>query len=239
MRLTDFRVLTFDCYGTLIDWETGLLDRLRPWLAREGRTIGDDEVLAAFASAEAQAETEQPGKRYPQILEMVLSALACRWAVTASSEDRTRFGASVGLWPAFSDTTAALRSLQRYYRLAILSNVDRTSFAASNVRLGVGFDHVFTAEDIGSYKPDRRNFEYALAKLRAAGIEGNRVLHVAQSLFHDHVPAKNMGMATVWIDRRAGKTGAGATPPAEARPDWRFESLQAFAEAVEQSRKEP
>ena len=152
-------------------------------------------------------------------------------AVRIRQRELDEFGASVRTWPAFPDSGDALAYLKRHYRLAILSNVDRASFTQSNAKLGVTFDHIFTAEDIGSYKPDLRNFEYALARLREAGVEKRAVLHVAQSLFHDHVPAKLLGLASVWIDRRAGRPGAGATPPAAATPDWRFESLAEFAAA--------
>ncbi len=144
-------------------------------------------------------------------------------------------GGSVPEWPAFPDSVEALRRLKRRYRLIILSNVDRKSLAGSTRRLGIEFDAVLTAEDIGSYKPDPRNFEALLAKIEEMGIAQDRLLHVAQSLFHDHVPAKAAGLATAWIDRRAGKPGAGATPIPEnaPEPDWRFTSLAEFADAVE------
>jgi 2-haloacid dehalogenase len=144
---------------------------------------------------------------------------------------------SVGDWPAFPDTTAALRVLKRHYKLAILSNVDRASFARTNQRLGIDFDLIVTAEDVGSYKPSLRNFETVLAGLAEMGIAKNRVLHVAQSLYHDHVPAKKLGLASVWIDRRQLKSGQGATLPPNAPviPDAKYASMQAFAGAVEQA----
>ncbi|MCC6532528.1 MAG: haloacid dehalogenase type II [Burkholderiales bacterium] len=235
MKLSQFSTLMFDCYGTLIDWEAGLLAALRPWLRRHGVALPDAAVLEAFGVAESQAQARTPAKRYPEILADAMQALASRWGLDCSAAQSRAFGTSVGEWPAFPDSAEALRYLKQHYRLVILSNVDRASFALSNARLGVAFDHVFTAEDIGSYKPDIRNFEYALSRLEAAGVGRGDVLHVAQSLFHDHVPAKRLGLASVWIDRRAGKAGTGATPPAEAKPDWRFESLAAMAAAHAQA----
>jgi 2-haloalkanoic acid dehalogenase type II len=230
MRLGDFSTLSFDCYGTLIDWETGLLHALAPVLARHGRRLDDGSVLAAFAAAESAAQARAPGKLYPEILADTLPTLAQQWQIELAPEERQRFGASVGEWPAFADSAPALAYLQRHYRLVILSNVDRASFARSQSRLGVEFDRIFTAQDIGSYKPDLRNFRYMLDALASDGIASRQVLHVAQSLFHDHVPARQLGLATVWVDRRAGKPGAGATPPAQAQPDWKVTSLAELAQ---------
>jgi 2-haloacid dehalogenase len=225
MQLTDFSTLTFDCYGTLIDWETGLLQAMQPWRERNRIAHPDATVLEAFGDAEARAQARTPGKLYPEILADALQTMASRWKVDVSDEELRMFGASVGDWPAFADSAQALVSLKQHYRLAILSNVDQASFALSNCKLNVAFDHVFTAQDIGSYKPDRRNFEYALERLRREGVEPNQVLHVAQSLFHDHAPAKQLGLATVWVNRRSGRPGTGATPPAVAVPDWEVASL--------------
>ncbi len=230
MKLGDFSTLTFDCYGTLIDWETGLLQALAPWLARYGCRIDDERILAAFAEAESAAQQCAPDKRYPEILGDAMDALAAQWQIPLDPADRQRFGASVGEWPAFADSAAALAYLKRHYRLVILSNVDRGSFARSHVRLGVEFDRVFTAQDIGSYKPDPRNFRYMLDALGQDGIAPGQVLHVAQSLFHDHVPAKQLGLATVWVNRRAGKLGSGATRAAQAQPDWEVTSLAELAD---------
>jgi 2-haloacid dehalogenase len=230
MKLADFSTLTFDCYGTLIDWETGLLQALAPLLARHGRRVEDERILAAFAEAESAAQQRAPGKRYPEILGDALDALAAQWDIALDPADRQRFGGSVGEWPAFGDSAGALAYLARHYRLVILSNVDRDSFMRSQEKLGVAFDRIFTAQDIGSYKPDLRNFRYMLEALGRDGIAPAQVLHVAQSLFHDHVPAKQLGLATVWVNRRAGKPGSGATPPAQAQPDWEVTSLAELAE---------
>ncbi|HUI18277.1 MAG TPA: haloacid dehalogenase type II [Alphaproteobacteria bacterium] len=230
-RLTDFTTLTFDCYGTLIDWERGILAELRPWAARYGIRADDDTLLTAFGEAEAACEAATPGKLYPAILGDVLGRLAERWNVPLEPQDAVAFGGSVGRWPVFPDSVEALQYLKAHFKLVIISNVDRASFAKSRERLGVVFDRVITAEDVGSYKPNIRNFEFALADIKKAlGVEKPRVLHAAQSIFHDIVPAKSLGLATLWVNRRKGRPGWGATPPprvdAEAmRPDFEVASL--------------
>lgn len=233
MRLSDFSVLTFDCYGTLIDWETGIGEALVPWLAQAGISPERDQVLETFGQLESAQQTMTPGMRYPELLAEVHRGLAERFSIAPDSQAAREFGASVGNWPAFPDSAAALAYLKQHYQLVILSNVDRASFARSNVKLGVTFDAVYTAEDIGSYKPDPRNFDYLLGHLAGRGIAKEQILHTAQSLHHDHVPGKRIGLATCWIHRRAGKRGHGATrvPDTDVRPDFRFESLDAMAEA--------
>jgi 2-haloacid dehalogenase len=226
-KLRDFRVLTFDCYGTLIDWETGIRAALGPWLADRGVRAAPEEILAAFAAAEAPQQAATPDLRYPELLARVHATVAKHFGVAPDPAAAAAFGRSVAEWPAFADSPAALRYLKEHYRLVILSNVDRASFADSKRRLGVAFDAVYTAEDIGAYKPDRRNFEYLLARLAEQGVAPDQILHTAQSLYHDHVPAKRIGLATCWIHRRAGKSGHGATraPEREVRPDFRFATL--------------
>jgi 2-haloalkanoic acid dehalogenase type II len=164
---------------------------------------------------------------------VVHAALARDWGATEDAAEDAAFGASVGDWPAFPDSAEALRELARAHRLVVLSNVDHAGFRASNARLGVTFDAVFTAQDIGSYKPDPRNFAYMLEHLAADGIRKSDILHVAQSLFHDHAPANAAGLASAWIDRRGGAAGWGATsaPPAGVRYDFRFASLAELAAA--------
>jgi len=230
MRLSYFKALSFDCYGTLIDWETGLVDALRS-LRDNGASA--EEILEAYGPIEHEIEVEQPGLPYSQLLERVHERLSDRFGVEPDEVEAAKFGASVGDWPAFPDSAEALRYLKQHFKLIILSNVDRLSFAGSNQRLGVEFDHIFTAQDIGSYKPDLRNFEYLISHVAADGIAKGELLHVAQSLFHDHVPANRMGIASAWIDRRAGKPGGGATVTPDPMPhyDFRFTSLGQLAEA--------
>ena len=236
--LSDFRVLTFDCYGTLIDWESGIWDALQPVIARSGRSdITRDEALLRYARLESAQEAATPGVRYPEILRLVHRSFAAELELDTDDGLDTAFGGSVPLWPAFPDTADALRRLAKSYRLVILSNIDRASFAASNRKLGVTFDAIYTAEDIGSYKPDPANFDYLLEHLRTdLGIGPDQVLHTAQSLFHDHVPATRAGLATAWIDRQHLSQGGswGATAEVTERPatDFVFFTMAEMADAV-------
>ena len=232
MQLTDFNTLTFDCYGTLIDWESGIFTALQPLLANGGNALARDAALEAFARHEAAQERETPDMVYSDLLARVHARLAREWGVAADAGADLRFGASVPDWPAFPDSAAALAYLKQHYKLVILSNVDRVSFAGSNRRLGVEFDAIYTAQDIGSYKPDPRNFAYMLDRLQERGIGPAQILHTAQSLFHDHAPAKRAGLASCWIDRRHAAVGWGATPPppAGAGYDFRFTSMAAMAD---------
>jgi 2-haloacid dehalogenase len=233
MRLIDFKVLSFDCYGTLIDWETGILRALQPLLRKDRLERSPDDILASFAGHETAQEAETPDMIYSQLLARVHRRLAKEWGVAASEGDHQAFGGSVGDWPAFADSAASLRYLKQFYKLVILSNVDRQSFAASNKRLGVVFDAVYTAEDIGSYKPDPRNFRYMIDALKRSGHAERDMLHTAQSLFHDHAPANAVGLHSAWIDRRQGAKGSGATmpPPEGVHYDFSFSSMAEFVEA--------
>jgi len=233
MKLTDFNTLTFDCYGTLIDWESGIFAALQPLLTKSGNALARDAALEAFARHESAQERETPDMIYSGVLAQVHARLAREWGVAGDAASDRRFGASVPDWPAFADSPAALAYLKQHYKLVILSNVDRVSFAGSNRRLGVEFDAIHTAQDIGSYKPDPRNFRYMLARFAQRGIGPAQILHTAQSLFHDHAPAKEVGLASCWIDRRHAAAGWGATmpPPANAAYDFRFTSLAAMADA--------
>ena len=234
MRLDDFEALSFDCYGTLIDWEAGLAAALRPWARAAGLSLDDEALLAAFARHEGQAQNAHPRDLYPAILAEAMWRMGAELGAPVTEPDAARLAGSVPDWPAFSDSPAALATLAGRYRLIILSNDDRHSFAGSATRLGVTFASVLTAEDIGSYKPAQRNFDALLAEARRLGVGEGKLLHVAQSLFHDHVPAKRAGLPTVWVNRRSGRTGWGATPPPDVgvRPDWEFASMAEFADAT-------
>jgi 2-haloacid dehalogenase len=233
MKLTDFKALTFDCYGTLIDWESGLYAALQPLLQKGGVTLKRDEVLAAFARHEMAQEAATPQMIYSELLAEVHRRLAREWNVSDAGDEAVAFGKSVPDWPAFPDTEAALQYLKRYYKLVILSNVDRESFAGSNRRLGVAFDAICTAQDIGSYKPDPRNFAYLINTVAGLGVLKRNILHTAQSLHHDHVPAQAAGLASAWIDRRHQLEGWGATSPPVGTPryDFRFTSLGEMVKA--------
>jgi 2-haloacid dehalogenase len=232
MHLTDFKVLTFDCYGTLIDWETGIINALRQLFGSELVGRSRDDILAAFARLESAQEAETPDMIYSELLALVHRQLAAEWGIAATAADHRTFGSSVGEWPPFPDSAAALAYLKQFYKLVILSNVDRASFAPSQKRLRVAFDMVYTAEDIGSYKPDLGNFRTMIDGLQRSGHPAHDILHIAQSLFHDHAPANTVGLRSAWIDRRGGAAGLGATPPPErVRWDFRFASLAELVEA--------
>lgn len=233
MRLSDFKVLTFDCYGTLIDWETGMLAALRPLAGRASGPLSDDAILEAHARHESAQQATTPTMRYSRLLAVVYKRLAEEWGVPAAWDECIAYGQSISEWPAFEDSSAALQYLKQHFKLVILSNVDNESFAFSDLKLQVAFDAIFTAEDIGSYKPARRNFEYMLDKLAGYGIQRNEILHTAESLFHDHKPANDFGLASCWIHRRHERGGFGATinPGTTPRTDFRFTSMAAMAEA--------
>ncbi|MGH9867687.1 MAG: haloacid dehalogenase type II [Candidatus Polarisedimenticolia bacterium] len=228
------QALTFDCYGTLVDWESGILSVLRPWAKRAGVDAEDEELLEAFAQAEPACEASMPGQPYPVILRAVHARLSARFGVQPDREAAQELASSVGLWPAFPDTSAALRRLAGRFRLVVVSNVDRASFAATSRLLGVAFDAVVTAEEVGAYKPDMRMFRRALEVLKTLGVEPSALVHVAQSLYHDHAPARSLGLRTVWVDRRQGRASQGATPPAPpgVHPDWTVASMQELADRL-------
>ena len=214
MELTDFEALSFDCYGTLIDWETGLTAVLVPWARRCGLSLGGEELLTGYAAAEAAVEADHPASRYPDILARSMRLLGDTLGAEVTADDAARLAGSVPDWPAFPDSAAALATLGRRFKLIILSNVDRASFAGSAARLGASFTSVITAEDVGSYKPDPRNFAALTGEAARLGIPPGGLLHVAQSLFHDHVPAQRAGLPTVWIQPAARPGRLGRHPAA-------------------------
>ncbi len=234
MRFADFNALSFDCYGTLIDWEGGIWAAMQPWKARTGATVEREAALVAFADAESAAQAATPAKLYPALLQGLLPGLTAKLGAPCTDAEAAAFGASVGDWPAFPDSAEALARLKRRFKLVILSNVDNAGFTESAKRLETPFDYVFTAQEIGSYKPNLANFDHMERRLAEVGISKAKTLHVAQSLFHDHQIATRQGYATCWIDRRQG-SGWGATKEIADLPqtDWRFPSMAAFADAVE------
>jgi 2-haloacid dehalogenase len=223
-----FDVLTFDCYGTLIDWETGILRGLRVAFHGQGHDVDDEQLLTIYARHEAAAEAG-PYLPYRAILANSAKAVASELDVPIDQAAADEFGGSVRDWPAFPDSAVALRRLRERFRLGVITNCDDDLFAASNERLGATFDWVITAQQLASYKPNPRNFEVAFERI---GVPRNRILHVAQSLFHDHVPAKRLGLSTAWINRRHDRPGSGATPPADATPDFEAPDMATFSRAA-------
>ena len=229
--MIDFRHithLTFDCYGTLIDWETGILAALRPVLASHGVSAADEDILRLFTRLEAEQEAGSY-KSYRGVLTNVTAGIAAALGFNPSSEELSVLPASLKDWPPFPDTVPALATLQRRFRLAVISNVDASLFAATAERLKVGFDEIITAEQVRSYKPARRNFRAALTRL---GVVPRQALHVAQSLYHDHVPAKELGFPTVWVKRPSRLGATGLALPANVRPDLEVPDLKTLADIV-------
>ena len=237
LDLTRFRALSFDCYGTLIDWETGLLDVLGPWAREHGLDTSDEELLLAYAPNEGAVQRETPTALYPDVLATAFRRTGDGLGAPVSDEWAERLGDSVPDWPAFPDSPDALARLARRYRLIIVSNVHRAGFAGSNERLHGDFAAIITAEDVGAYKPAENHFRALDATLPELGVERAELLHVAQSLFHDHVPAKREGLPSVWINRRRDRPGWGATqePTEEFSYDLEFGSMADFADAVDRA----
>jgi len=227
--LPRFKALTFDCYGTLIDWERGILRALRRILKRHGVSASDREILGLYSRLEPEIE-RPPFKRYRKVLSEVVRGFGRTLGFKPTEAEVSSLARSVRDWPPFPDTVAALRALRRRYRLVIVSNVDKDLFQGSARRLRVPFDLVVTAQEARSYKPSLNNFRLALGRIHSTfGLGKAEVLHVAQSLHHDHVPAKRLGLKTVWVNRRKGKEGSGATPPSRARPDLEVPDLITLA----------
>jgi 2-haloacid dehalogenase len=228
MNFDDFDVLTFDCYGTLIDWETGIWEALQPLLAHHRIAMTIDQALTLYGELETEAERGEY-TIYKTVLSRVLEAFGARIGFVPTPTELQHFSTSVKDWPAFPDSALALQALQKKYRLAIVSNIDDDLFALSAPKLQVRFDWVLTAQQARSYKPSWQNFQLAFDRI---GLPRTKILHVAQSLFHDIVPAKALGLSTVWVNRRHNKTGFGATPPAQARPDLEVPDLHTLAEQM-------
>lgn len=207
-----FRVLSFDCYGTLVDWEGGILAALKPLLARHGISASNGEILRLYGELEREGQGHQPFLTYRQVLSRIVAGLGERLGFRPDAEELGCLADSMKRWRPFDDTVAALNLLKERYRLAIISNVDGDLFKASASQLGVKFDWVVTSEEVGEYKPSLRNFREALERM---GVAKSEVLHVAQSLFHDVEPARALGLRTVWVNR----AGARSTPLRDVRPD--------------------
>ena len=241
LNYDNYDALSFDCYGTLIDWESGIWRAFQPLLVENPHLqIDQNQLLTDFAAFENEIQSNHPGMPYPEVLKSIHNRFALRHDLVTNEELDKSFGTSVGEWPAFPDSIGALADLKKRYKLAILSNVDDAGFAASNAHLAIEFDAIYTAEKIGSYMPDTRNFEFLFAQLLVEqGIPRERILHVAQSLYHDIQPAKILGMDCVWIDRQGLSTGGnwGATSVISELPevDAVFADLAWFAQAVDNS----
>ncbi|KAI0597964.1 HAD-like domain-containing protein [Biscogniauxia sp. FL1348] len=233
-KLTDFDVLSFDVYGTLIDWETGIVTSLQPLLDSNNASFSREKLLDVVHECERTQQAATPTLLYHELLRTIHPQIADKLGLPEPSPDQSEaFGASVGSWPAFPDTVDALKRLGKHYKLVIISNVDLVSFAKSNEGplAGVKFDMIVTAQDVGSYKPDLRNFQYMVKKVQEEfGVPKERILQTAQSQFHDHHPAKAMGMYSSWIVRPGAIMGNRDSPVY----DWKFDTLGEMADALEE-----
>lgn len=234
MKLTDFKALAFDVYGTLIDWESGMVAGLKPLTDKIGREMSRNDILEAHARHESSQQLQTPGKRYQDLLPIVYRRLAEELGVQVPWQECVAYGQTVKNWPAFPDSAEALQYLKQHFKLIVLSNVDNDSFSYSKEKLGVEFDAIYTAEDVGSYKPADRNFEYMLDKISTIGVTKVEILHTAESMFHDHAPANRYGLASCHIYRRHQQEGFGATMTPDKIPDFqfRFNSMGEMALAV-------
>jgi 2-haloacid dehalogenase len=224
-----YEVVSFDCYGTLIDWESGIISGLRPVLANHRIDVTDDEILELHAGTEHRLQSSSAKgnyTKYRDVLRQEVLEAGKRWGFEPEPSEVDALADSLRDWEPFPDTVEALRALKTRYKLAIISNVDDGLFALTACHLEVEFDWIVTAEQAGTYKPSANNFEVALGRM---GVGRERLLHAAESLFHDVVPAKEMGLSTVWVHRRTGKEGFGATPPADAEPDLEVPDLRTLA----------
>ncbi len=232
-KLSDYKVLAFDVYGTLIDWESGIVAALKPLTDRVSPNLTRNDILEAHAYHESTSQRWTPNKKYSDLLAVVYRRLGEEWGSEVTYEECQAYGRSVPRWPAFGDSHVALTYLKQHYKVVVLTNTDSLSFQGSNARLGICFDGVYTAEDIGSYKPSDRNFEYMLEMIERQGIEKSDILHTAESMFHDHAPANKHGLSNCWIYRRHDKDGFGATmnPGKMPKYDYMFHSMAALASA--------
>lgn len=227
LDLSQFEYLSFDCYGTLIDWESGILGYIRPLLQRKGCQVSDGEILNLYAEFEPRRQ-QPPYRRYREVLEEVMRDFGREFHVEISEDEAHGLADSIRNWEPFPDTVRALRRLKLRYKLAVLSNIDDDLFAFTAPKLGVELACVVTAQQAQSYKPSRNNFETLLERL---SIEKARLLHVAESLYHDVAPARSLGIATVWVNRRQGRTAA-ATKLTDALPDLEVPTVTALADLI-------
>ena len=225
MDFSRFTTISFDCYGTLIEWEAGILPVLRGVLGRHGQALNDAAILELYGEFEAEAEGSAY-QSYGGVLQSVVRAYAARLDFTPTSADITSLSESVPSWPPFPDTVAALRQLEKRYHLAVISNIDDDLFAETQKHLGVEFEAVITAEQARSYKPSLKTFQLALNTL---AIRPEHLLHVGQSIYHDVLPAQSLGIPTVWVNRKSARPGVGAVRPAEGRPDLEVPDLATLA----------
>jgi 2-haloacid dehalogenase len=220
-----FEILTFDCYGTLINWEDGILRCLRRILATHGKDMDDATILQHYGDFEALAE-QGKYRSYREVLQSVVQQFGEKLGFAPTPQEIRSLPESLQEWKPWPDTVTALGELHSRFRLAIISNVDDDLFAATRPQLSVEFDQIITAQQAGAYKPSLKIFELALSRI---GVPAHRILHVGQSLYHDVIPAQSLGLATVWVNRPSARSGVGAVKAVEGRPELEVPSLAELA----------
>ncbi len=240
MRICDFTTLTFDVAGTLIDFETGILNWFKPHLKALGLEKTEDEILTGFAGTEAKYLRLLPQSSFTEILPVIYSDMLSRWGLKPKEKDGERFQLSVRQWPPFPDTVDALEELGRYFRLVAVTNSDQRFLKYMSANMGNPFDDAFTCDRVGVNKPDKRLFQAVLKSIAPDRIDAGEILHVAQSQFHDIIPVTELGWATVWIHRRHNQPGFGATPEPYTlvQPTFHARSMAEFARQFKVHRQE-
>ena len=232
LNFNQFEVLSFDCYGTLINWESGIINALQPFFEKHNLQLSDSEILENYGKFESEIQ-KSDFHNYKTVLQKVMESLADKFGISINLEDKTILVNSLKDWSPFPDTVEMLKNLKQKYKLAIISNIDDDLFSLSNEHLKMQFDWIVTAQQVQSYKPSLNNFLQAIKKI---GLPKDKILHVAQSIFHDIVPAKEIGLSTVWVNRRYNKKGFGATPEAHAKPDIEIPDLKSLMELIADSK---
>jgi len=228
LNFNKYDILTFDCYGTLIDWENGILTALKPVLVNHNINLNDDAILELYAKFESDIEKGE-FLICKNVLGKIMERIGNKFEFDLSSSEKDCLVESLRNWKPFPDTSESLQLLKNKFKLAIISNIDDDLFAYSEKQIGVNFDYVITAEQVCSYKPALDNFEFAIRKI---GVSPDKILHVAQSIYHDIIPAKTVGLSTVWVNRRKGKKGFGATPPASGQADLEVSDLKELVQIL-------
>ena len=219
-----FEWVSFDCYGTLVDWETGIAAAIGKVLDAHDMGRSKAEILALYADIEPGVQAAQPFLSYRDVLRGVMEAVGARLDFQCTESELDCLNDSLPHWPVFPEVVDALRTLSTRYKLAIISNVDDDLFAGTANALGVDFQVVVTSQQVGCYKPDLRGFHAASDRM---GVSRQAWLHVAESLYHDVGPANRLGVTSVWVNR-AGR--GGATRHTDAVPDLVVPNLAALAD---------
>jgi 2-haloacid dehalogenase len=226
LDFSQFRVITFDCYGTIIDWESGILGALHPILARHNINLDDAEILRLYGEFELEAEAGEY-LPYRDVLREVMRGFGKQLGFEPTAAEQNALPDSLASWEPFPDSVAALHALKSKLQVGIISNIDDAMFATTQPKLGLDFDHITTAGQAQAYKPSLKIFELSERKL---GVKRSQWLHAGQSIYHDVIPAKTLGLATFWVNRPSRRPGVGAVRQAAAHPDLEVHSLSELAQ---------